>query len=439
MDFSLGMSAFGWGIFSAISLPLGAFLGMWLKPNQKISSASMAFGAGALIFALTIELFSHVPQHVEEHGKAVLWVAIVGAVLGGLLFDGLNSILNNKGAFLRKFSSAKKYVAHLKLKRTKKMIKELSEVEILRVIPPDKMGGLVHSVEQEFFAAGTHIFKQGDDAHKLYFIISGEVKIIRHEDEQVSELATLNAQDTFGEMGLLRGYPRTADAIAGTDVHLYVLAEGAFRLLLDENPKVKQSVYDLAADREKGIKDLASNLHAGKWAAATEKSLENGTLSVTADEIKKEGHGSNAALAIWLGILIDGIPESLVIGMLATSVKGMSLAFVAGVFLANLPEAMSSAVSMRKNGMSLTRVYVMWGSICLLTGVGALIGAYIFPANPEGVMFYVVTGIEALAAGAMLTMIAETMLPEAFEQGGSVVGLSTLCGFLSALLVKILF
>jgi zinc transporter ZupT len=138
-----------------------------------------------------------------------------------------------------------------------------------------------------------------------------------------------------------------------------------------------------------------------------------------------------------MGIFIDCIPESLVIGMLAVSPSGISLAFIAGVFLANMPEAMSSSVSMRDSGLSLTKVYIMWGSITLVTGLGAALGAVIFPPEPTGGLYYFMVGIEALAAGAMLTMIAETMMPEAFELGGSVVGLSTLAGFLAALLVKI--
>lgn len=73
-----------------------------------------------------------------------------------------------------------------------------------------------------------------------------------------------------------------------------------------------------------------------------------------------------------------------------------------------------------------------------MTGVGAFLGALLLPAEPEGFMLYFVFGIEALAAGAMLSMIAETMLPEAFEQGGTIVGLSTLAGFLTTLFVKVL-
>jgi len=81
----------------------------------------------------------------------------------------------------------------------------------------------------------------------------------------------------------------------------------------------------------------------------------------------------------------------------------------------------------------------MWISLCLLTGIGALVETIILPAHPTGAAVYVVFAIEGLAAGAMLTMIAETMLPEAYEPGGrGVVGLSTLAGFLAAMAVKLI-
>ena len=92
-------------------------------------------------------------------------------------------------------------------------------------------------------------------------------------------------------------------------------------------------------------------------------------------------------------------------------------------FIANLPEAMSSAVSMQKGGMKYKKILLMWGAVCIMTGIGAGPGAMIFPAHPIGPPVYFVPGIEGVAAGAMLTMIAETMLSEAFEQGGSIVGI----------------
>ena len=80
---------------------------------------------------------------------------------------------------------------------------------------------------------------------------------------------------------------------------------------------------------------------------------------------------------------------------------------------------------------------MMWGSLCLITGLGAALGVLLLPSDPHGPGLIAVAAVEGLAAGAMLTMIAETMLPEAFEQGGAIVGISTLIGFLAALLVKL--
>lgn len=93
----MATQAFLWGIISAISLPLGALLGLLWRPGSRISSAFMAFGAGALLFALSIELLGHVPHFVEEYGLNALAVAIAG----GAIFDVLNQLLNNRGAFLR--------------------------------------------------------------------------------------------------------------------------------------------------------------------------------------------------------------------------------------------------------------------------------------------------------------------------------------------------
>ena len=117
MDLQLGMNAFSWGIISAVSLPIGAAIGMWWRPKRKINSALMAFGAGALLFALTIELFGHVPHHVEAHGWPSFWAATIGAISGGILFDLLNKVLNDRGAFLRNLSTARRYIGRLKVIR----------------------------------------------------------------------------------------------------------------------------------------------------------------------------------------------------------------------------------------------------------------------------------------------------------------------------------
>jgi len=133
-------------------------------------------------------------------------------------------------------------------------------------------------------------------------------------------------------------------------------------------------------------------------------------------------------LAIWLGICLDGIPESLVIGssMIHTAV---SLSLIAGLFLSNFPEALSSSAGMRRQNYSVKRILWMWSSITIITGVGAFFGN-IFFAKAPGSLFALVDG---MAAGAMLTMIAETMMPEAFHRGGAITGFFTLLGFLAAI------
>jgi zinc transporter ZupT len=112
----------------------------------------------------------------------------------------------------------------------------------------------------------------------------------------------------------------------------------------------------------------------------------------------------------------------------------ISLSLIVGLFLSNFPEALSSSVGMRQQGMGFWRILGMWTALTLITGLGAAAGSLLFQeASPNLFGF-----VEGLAAGAMLTMIAETMLPEAYLKGGNVVGLSTLAGFLIAIFSKTL-
>ena len=162
-----------------------------------------------------------------------------------------------------------------------------------------------------------------------------------------------------------------------------------------------------------------------------------------------EAEHEGAPMSIWLGLLIDGIPESFVIGAGFLTVLSVKLGagedptfasivpftLVAGLFLSNFPEAMSSSIGMRKNGMSRTKILLLWGSMVLIISVGSTIGYLIGAEVPHEIEI----AIEGLAAGAMLTMITQTMLPEAVHIGGSkIVGLSTLMGYLSAVSFSLL-
>lgn len=442
-----------WGALSAVSLPLGALLGIWLLPPKRVTSALMAFGGGALLFALTIELFGHALHaasdadgHIED--AWLVGVAMLGAAVGGLLFEGLNRGLDRWGAFMRKRSLLNSHVERGRRAEVRRLLGGLSRVEVLRSLPPEEVLRLVQDVTRAQLPAGAVVFREGDDGDALYFVVRGEIAVGR--EGASTSMATLGVGDVFGEIALVSEGPRTATATAHTAVELLRLPKAAFGEALARSPALQAAVRDLVGRRLDALGGQGGEEAAAasrQWRRQAESHLARLNVHTTeadvAHKVAEHGGHSGAALAIWLGIALDGIPESLVIGMLvlgaAAEGVSMSLAFIVGVFLANLPEAMSSGVTMHRNGARTSRILLMWTSLTVLTAIGGAIGAVAFPAHPEGALAYAVMGIEGMAAGAMLTMIAETMLPEAFEQGGgTITGLSTLGGFLAALSVKLM-
>jgi ZIP family zinc transporter len=139
-----------------------------------------------------------------------------------------------------------------------------------------------------------------------------------------------------------------------------------------------------------------------------------------------------AGLTLALGALLDGIPESIVIGV--SMVKGgtVSIATVAAIFLSNVPEGLSSAAGMRTAGRSRAYVLGVWTTIALASGIAAFLGnATLSDAGPA-----VIAGIMALAGGAILTMVVDTMVPEATEHTHELTGLIAAFGFFVAFLLS---
>jgi ZIP family zinc transporter len=132
-----------------------------------------------------------------------------------------------------------------------------------------------------------------------------------------------------------------------------------------------------------------------------------------------------SALAIVLGSVLDGIPESMVIGLTIYEGGAVGAAYLAAVFISNLPEAISSTTGLATSGWKHSRILWMWIGIALVSGLASLAGYGLFQnSSPETVGF-----ILAFAAGAIITMLADTMMPEAFEHGGRLTGVVTTLGF----------
>lgn len=423
------MMAFWFGALTAVSLPIGAMLGVWLKPPTRIVAAIMAFGAGNLLSALTLELIEPAFNHTG------FWPISIGCILGGLTFVGLNQALDNMGGYMRKASTMITFMKAKKRRDMHDMIERLSRIDILRALPPDEMHHIVPSVENRVFRTGEVIFRQGAVGKSLYLIEDGEVKIeSAGEDGSAKAISALGAGQTFGEMALLWREPRSATATAAADTRVWEIHSEDFDDLLKASPNLKNEVERLATQRKTGP-STAAGMNPEEWKKKAIQHLHEEDVRPSAVEIAhaaKEGHaGGGAALSMWLGIFLDGIPESLVIGASMIG-KAVSPALVGGLFFANLPEAMSSGTMMKKQGKSTSAIFWMWMSLCIMTGLGALIGNFVF----VGVAPSTKSIVEGLAAGAMLAMIAQTMLPEAYEHGGWLVGILTVFGFLSALMFR---
>jgi ZIP family zinc transporter len=133
----------------------------------------------------------------------------------------------------------------------------------------------------------------------------------------------------------------------------------------------------------------------------------------------------SASKSIVLGALLDGIPESLVLGMSLAAGGKVSIAFLAAVLLSNLPEALGATSGMLQAGQRTGSIYKMWASIVAVAAVGGAIGYAALRALPHADGAYV----EAFAAGAVLTMLANSMIPEAVREGRRWTGLLVALGF----------
>ncbi|MFP4687621.1 MAG: cyclic nucleotide-binding domain-containing protein, partial [bacterium] len=410
---------------SAVSLPAGSLIGLYVKPGARLTSSLMAFGGGALLFALTIEIVAH------SFEIAGFWSLALGLLVGGILYELLNQGLNNAGGFLRKGATLIRHLTQVKRKKAHQILDHLSQVKILQSMPPEDIARLVPRVEEIKVEEGDRIIREGESGDALYLIDSGRVEVIRNG----KSVATLQAGDAVGEMSLLTGEDRVATVIAREKTTFYKINKSDFDELIEVSPEMKKAVEKLLLERSEDLarKSMLSRNKANRWKKKAASHLSEEDFSPTSLEMKEAmKKQENSSLGIWLGIFLDGIPESLVLGITISDKLLVPWALVAGVFLANLPEAMSSSTVMKEQDYSFARILLMWSSITVMTGFGAWAG-HVFLQGMADQFFAVIEGV---AAGAMLTMVSETMFPEAYERGGAVVGLSTLAGFICALFIK---
>ena len=150
---------------------------------------------------------------------------------------------------------------------------------------------------------------------------------------------------------------------------------------------------------------------------------------------RRGGHGrkslagddqlAGSANAIVLGTVLDGIPESFVLGAALLQDGGVPTAVVVGVFVSNVPEALSGTTGLLEAGWTRARVFSMWSIVVGVSVVAAISGWLLLDVMPTAGGAFA----NAFAAGALLVMLADTLMPEAFKLGGREAGLVTALGF----------
>ncbi len=137
------------------------------------------------------------------------------------------------------------------------------------------------------------------------------------------------------------------------------------------------------------------------------------------------GAPSASGLTIVLGTVLDGVPESAVLGLTLLTTGEIGVSMLVAVFLSNLPEAIAASSGLIDGGWAKTRIVGMWVGIAIVSGIASAVGYGSLENASAGTIAFV----QAFAAGAILTMLATSMFPEAYEHARRPVGVATSLGF----------
>jgi hypothetical protein len=359
-DSDIVLQAGVFGFLSALSLPLGAILGIFMSPvDPYFVALIIAFGAGCLMFAVTVELYGEQLMHLEHHqhkeGVTEVIICLIAALVGAVAYIALN-----------------RWVEGME-------------------------GGDEEGHEEE-----TRVITKG----------------IEHSES--------------GEGAAPKNPLKDAKTV------------GASTLTPPQSTRAKTRWSKIKT----GVKLQKMSIMARKGLR-----MKYGTPT------SSSSGASSLALGMLAGIVADGVPESVLIGFLATGGK-LSTMFIVSLFIANFPESFSSASLMTQHQtFSKAAIIGMWTLPCVMTGSLAAFAAYCIPADMHDSMEVEVTAavIEGLAGGMMLAMIASVMLPQSFNMakeaqnpfnklvpeekshhGGDIPGVACVAGFLLAVAMKVL-
>ncbi|WP_077325584.1 ZIP family metal transporter [Virgibacillus siamensis] len=146
---------------------------------------------------------------------------------------------------------------------------------------------------------------------------------------------------------------------------------------------------------------------------------------------EQESGNGGSGIAIFIGTIMDAIPESAMIGVSLIGGHAVGFSLVAAIFISNFPEGLSSTVGLKKDGYSRAKVFTMWGAVIVFSALSSLAGYALLDHASDSIQAI----ISAFAGGGIIAMVASTMMPEAFKEGGPAVGFITAIGVFVTLLI----
>jgi CRP-like cAMP-binding protein len=427
------------GLATTSSSLLGVAIGLYIRFPKRVLAAILAFAAGALISALAIELAYESARQLHHHAFGVqsAWAFVGGGFASGaVMYYSATLFLETKGAAIRFPTRFNEYAVQLKRKDAKELIGLLSKSDLLRHLPPDGIEAMLSRVQMRLFDRGEIVFRSGDEANALYIIARGSIEVLAADDpdnaaQASGPIAILGEGQAFGEMALLTGGSRTATIRATTPVELLEIGKDAFEDLVSQDRQLANAVQRLSHDR--AIRNLsAGGRNSSTWARIASGNIQHLSRNEAARLLVKTGHG--AGLAIVLGNILDTIPGCLVIGAKFNGIESLSLTLMLGMFLGGVPEAAVSAAILRRADYSPAAIFAVWSTVLLAGILAAIAGKFVIGSSDSLTAIF----SQAVAGGAVLALVVHAMIPEAIHEGGSVVVLPTVCGFLLALYFALL-
>jgi len=423
-------SLLGFGTTS--SSMLGVAIGLYVPFSKRPLACLLAFAAGSLISALAIELAYEGAQSLHHQGfnAHAAWAFVsAGFAAGAIIYYSTSLFLEKKGAAVRYVTQFREYALARKQAAANERIKLLATCDLMRHLPAEQIEQILPCIHARHLDKAEILFKAGDPGDALYIIARGKVEVLTdglRGAEPGGAIAQLGQGHAFGEMSLLSGGPRTATIRALEDTDLLKIGKNDFDRLVAADGQLADAVKRISHQR------AISNLSAGGndaafWAKIASGSLDHLSRHETGKMLTEAANG--AGMAIVFGNILDTIPGCLVIGAKFTAFGNLSLTLMLGMFMGGIPEAAASASMLTKAGYRPGAIFGLWSTV-LVAGVVAAAAGKAFIGSSDALM---AVFAQALAGGAVLALVAHAMIPVALEEGGSLVVLPTVAGFLFAL------